>query len=89
MDIIFVRYPVSEEYYELATTEYVDEEKFYHFLFTNINNTIGSDYTVLDYHDIFWEHPEYFSNADHLNNKGAVAFSIIIEKNLSELYKSS
>ncbi len=40
------------------------------------------DYTVLDYHDLYWDTPEYFFNSDHLNGEGAIEFTKVLKQDL-------
>ena len=40
--------------------------------------------TTLDYHDLFFDHPEYFFDPDHLNVQGSDLFT---ERLASELKK--
>jgi hypothetical protein len=39
---------------------------------------------VLDYHDLYFDHPEYFYDADHLNPKGAELFTKQLKKDLGK-----
>jgi len=74
--IIVIRYPFSKEYgyyakkYPLNEVNAVFASKKSHFL------------AVLNYEDIFFEEPQYFFNDDHLNEKGAKIFTVILKADI-------
>ncbi|MBW3018944.1 hypothetical protein KY329_02045 [Candidatus Woesearchaeota archaeon] len=86
ISIIFVKYPVTEEYYHAFEAEIMPAEEFYSKIFSRIDEVLDS-YSVLDYHSLFFGHPELFADTDHLNDKGAELFSkqISVELQKSEL----
>lgn len=88
INLIFIKLPVSREYYNVIKNKNIDIEDYYNCVFRAINSTIGDNYEVLDYHDLFFSHPEYFSDPDHLNYKGSKILTrrfyrdMIIKKNI-------
>jgi hypothetical protein len=42
-------------------------------------------YGILDYHDLFFDHPEYFFDPDHLNIKGSDLFTEKLAGELQQL----
>jgi len=73
INVILVRIPVTKEYYEEASIGiplsdlYGKIEDSYR-KFDNVS-------MVLDYHDLYFDHPEYFFDADHLNPRGSDLFT--------------
>ena len=80
VNVIFIKYPVSKEYDDFINKNNITKDEYYEFIFANVNDTLGENYTVLDYYDVFFEHAEYFFDPDHLNDIGS--------KNLSEKIQS-
>lgn len=72
VQIVFVWYPISEEYYEQSSGFVPVEDHFATMqnLFGDRENTLW-----LDYHDLFWEVPAYYRDSDHLNVDGAQVFT--------------
>jgi len=81
--VIMVRYPMTREFHE-EEIKIVPEEK----LFAEIE-AITSRYSVfmgmLNYHDIFFDHPEYFFDPDHLNVKGSDLFTMQFAKDMEKM----
>jgi len=83
INVILIRIPMSKEFYEEecrivpVDTLYAEVEE------------IACRYTVydrtLDYHDLFFDHPEYFFDPDHLNIKGADLFTEQLVKDLEQM----
>jgi len=81
--VVLLNMPVSKEYYiasyEVADIEQLDKEA----------DSILDDYKdiiiILDYEKVFFDHPEYFYNPDHLNPKGADSVSRLIKEDLEKL----
>lgn len=84
--IIFIKYPMSYEYNVELERHNLSKENYYQDLFINIDEGL-IDYVVLDYYDLFFEHPEYFSNSDHLNYIGSEILSRKVAEDL-EIRKS-
>jgi len=80
VDVFLLRIPMSKEFYEEAT-RIVPVEKLYREV-----EAIASRYSVYvgmyDYHDLYFEHPEYFFDPDHLNVKGSDLFTTRFAENL-------
>ncbi len=71
--VLLLRIPMSKEFYE-EETKIVPADQLYHEV-----ETIAGRYPVYmktyDYHDLFFDHPEYFFDPDHLNVKGSDLFT--------------
>jgi len=78
--VYLVRIPMSKEFFE-EETKIVSEEKLYREV-----EAIAAKYPVylktLDYHDLFFDHPEYFFDPDHLNVKGSDLFTEKLSEDL-------
>jgi len=81
MKIYFIKYPLSKEYDNKIRKNGISPELFYEELFSRINNVIP-DYGLLDYYNVFFDHPEYFRDVHHLNYIGSKIFSEKIQKDL-------
>jgi hypothetical protein len=79
--VILIRYPLSKEF-SFEERRIIPAD-----ILTNEVEKIAHKYSVycgtLDYHDIFFDHPEYFFDPDHLNVRGSDLFS---EKFVKDLY---
>ena len=80
IQVVFVRYPVTEEYYSVAI-KIVPIKIYYDELNGVIQEFIDSP-IILDYHDKYWEQPKFFGDVDHLNMYGAEDFSPILCEDL-------
>ena len=84
--VIMVRIPMSEEFYE-EESRIVPVDKLYAAV-----EDIACRYSVydgtMDYHDLFFDHPEYFFDPDHLNIRGADLFTIRLVRDLGEIPSS-
>lgn len=80
VQVVLVRYPLTKEF-NTEERKIVPAGK----LISEIE-AIASNYSVyrgtLDYHDIFFDHPEYFFDPDHLNVKGSDLFTERLVKDL-------
>ena len=72
--IVFIKYPVSNEYDNELKRNNLPRDDYYKELFARIDETT-TDYIVLDYYDLFFEHPEYLNDSDHLNYIGSEILS--------------
>lgn len=79
VQVIGVRYPLTVAYKEEAAK----------FNLAELDERYASLQlsAVLDYRDLFDDHQDYFRDQDHLNEKGAHAFSPIIAKDLASIIK--
>ena len=81
--VIFVRIPMSKEFYE-EETRIVPADKL-----NKEVEAIAARYPVyirtFDYHDLFFDHPEYFFDPDHLNVKGSDLFTTRLAEDLQRM----
>ncbi len=81
--VVLVRYPLSKEF-DTEERKIVPADK----LVTEIEE-IASRYSVyrgtLDYRNIFYDHPEYFFDPDHLNVKGSDLFTERLKEDLKNM----
>jgi len=81
--VILVRYPMTKEFND-EEMKIVPVDK----LFSEIE-TIASRYPaytgMFDYHSIFFSHPEYFFDPDHLNIKGSDLFTRQFARDMKNL----
>jgi hypothetical protein len=82
INIILIKYPLSRNYL-LNATDYVNRNKFYGFLQGILADFPFLNYDIWDYQEIFIDSPAYFMDSDHLNRKGAIAFSELLSKKFS------
>jgi len=79
--VLLVRFPEAKELYE-EEAAIVPVDKLY----GEIGGT-ASKFDVfrgiLDYHDLFFDHPEYFFDPDHMNVKGADLFTTRLAEDLA------
>jgi len=80
--VVLLRIPMSEEFFK-EELKIVPAEKLYHEV-----ESIAYRYPVflrtLDYHDLYFDHPEYFFDPDHLNVKGSDLFTTRFARDLEE-----
>ena len=82
IEVIFVTFPVTQQYAE-KSSKYIDKEEFF--------SDIHSEYShygniqFIDLQSVFFEHPEFFSDQDHLNLAGSVKFSKILRDEIYNL----
>lgn len=83
VQVVLIKYPLTKEYSkeERMIVPATEIEKGI--------EQIASKYTVykgtLDYHNIFFEHPEYFFDPDHLNVKGSDLLTHRIKQDLERI----
>ncbi len=82
INVIFIKYPMSEEYDEVTKEYNITKDDYYPTIFNETESILGEDYYVLDYSSIFLENPEYLGDTYHVNYKGA---EIISEQIYSDL----
>ncbi len=81
--IVLIIYPVSKEYDRDIHLLNISKRMYYSNIMPQIKAS-GVEYYLLDYYDVFFENPEYFDNAGHLNIKGANAFSKMLHQDLKK-----
>ncbi len=87
INVIFLKYPISKEFY-LEIDNNVDIENYYNEIFTEVNKILD-DYTVLDLHDYLFEMGEYYQDSEHLTVDGATVFSQELNEELQKLTKEN
>lgn len=73
INVILIRIPVTREYFEEASSIVPVDE-----LYEQIDVVCDSYPNVahfFDYHDLYFDHPEYFFDPDHLNPRGSDLFT--------------
>lgn len=83
VNVVLVRYPVTNPYYRMAA-RIIDVEVYY----SKIGELMfrkGIDVPVLDYHDLYWRQNEKFSDPDHLNLDAAKEFTFQVRNDLVDL----
>lgn len=80
VQVVFIWYPITEEYYQYAG-QYVMTEAH----LAKIRELLAdrSPALILDYHDLFFGHPEYFADSNHLNGHGAEFFTNLLVEDLT------
>lgn len=73
INVIFVKYPVSNEYSLQLKNHYIPVDEYYSKLFNELKN-VTINYTVFDY-STFFNISDYFSDPDHLNYIGSSVLS--------------
>lgn len=83
VNVVLVRYPITNPYYRMAN-RIIDADEFY----TKLGELLKEDNVdvpVLDYHDLYWKQNEKFSDPDHLNLDGAKEFTLQLKNDLENL----
>jgi len=80
--VILIRYPETEEMYT-AESAIISPDSLYAAV-TEIAGKYPSYAGMLDYHALFFGHPEYFFDPDHLNVKGSDLFTKKLTTDLGE-----
>lgn len=80
INLIFIKYPLTEEYYQEALKFIPDTQNYYNSVLYKIHNY--KNILLLDYQLLYGKKPELFKDSDHLNSAGAVEFSRLLEKDL-------
>jgi len=83
INVVFIRYPVTREYFQ-AAKKYIPEEQYYSNLKAIIEDYFQNP-AILDYHDLYWDQLNFFNDVDHLNMYGAEDFSPILWQDLIDL----
>jgi hypothetical protein len=83
--VIFIRYPVTDEYRMALRNGNITTEGYYYALNSTIAQVLGSNYTVLDYSTYLAGKDSYFRDPGHLNYYGATEFSKQLNADLASL----
>lgn len=81
IDVIFVRYPVSKQYYQKAN-QIIDSRAVY----DEIEDTLEQydfNYAVYDFHDTYWGQNKLFKDIDHVSRAGSEVFSNALYEDLA------
>ncbi len=81
ISIIFIKYPLSEDYVNVISENGINQEEYYGRISQQINQTL-TNYLFLDYQSFYFGKDEYFSDATHLNPLGADILSKEINEDL-------
>jgi len=80
--VLLLRIPMSKEFYE-EEMKIVPADKLYHEV-EEIVNRYPVYAGTYDYHDLYFDHPEYFFDPDHLNVQGTDLFTSRLAEDLKE-----
>jgi len=86
--IIFIKYPYSKVYDNVLKENNITSDDYYNAIFSQVNITT-KNYTILDYHDIFFNNSEYFGDPEHTNYIGSRILSEKIYDDLKKLNLTS
>lgn len=78
--VVLIRYPVTKEFNEVERS-IVPADKLYSEI-DSITAGCSTYWGTLDYHDIFFNNPEYFFDPDHLNVKGSDLLTEKLQKDI-------
>ncbi|MFH2143958.1 MAG: hypothetical protein ABIJ97_16150 [Bacteroidota bacterium] len=78
--IILIKMPLSESYIKYVET-LIDIEDNYNEII-NLTSDVTCVYKIIDYQNIFFRDNSKFQNPDHLNDKGALELSKLINQEL-------
>ena len=81
--IVVIKYPLSSVYDDALSSYAVKKEEFYKKV-SAIIEKVYPTYVTLDYRGLFFNHAEYFGDADHLNYCGARVLSGQIFKDMQK-----
>ncbi|MCK4677479.1 MAG: DUF1574 family protein [Bacteroidales bacterium] len=83
INVILIRIPVTREYFEEASNIVPVDELYeqVQVICANYPNVTR----FLDYHDLYFDHPEYFFDPDHLNPRGSDLFTERLKLDLEGL----
>ncbi|MBU2649367.1 MAG: hypothetical protein KKA81_00400 [Bacteroidetes bacterium] len=84
VNVILLRAPVTKEYFQ-DVSQMIPVELIYDSI-KKIYSKYPNVIQVLDYHDLYFDHPEYFFDADHLNPVGAEEFTKRLRCDLEKQY---
>lgn len=84
INIIFIKTPVTKEFDGYMVEKNVTKEEYYDEIYNKINLSIGTNYKILDYYNIFFNESYYFHDPDHLNEEGAAILSKKVYNNLKK-----
>jgi len=83
IEVHLIMYPVSEAYYEAAVDIGLEHSTFLKGIHGAVEKNTGP-VSLMDYHELYYDHPEYFYDSNHLNIRGADLFSEYLANNFQE-----
>ena len=83
INVILIRIPVTREYFEEASNIVPVDELYEQIQMVSANYPNVTYF--LDYHDLYFDHPEYFFDPDHLNPRGSDLFTERLKLDLEGL----
>ena len=84
LTIVFIKYPLTNEYSLELAAHNISRQDYYDNLFKEINNET-SKYYVLDYHDLFLNQSDLFADPDHCNYFGSKILSEKVNDDLTKI----
>lgn len=81
ISVVLIKYPLSKEFYDEMIRRNYPLTDYY----TQIIDNITINYTLLDYQKDYFNHPEYFSDPDHLNNIGSMTISESVNEYINNI----
>ncbi len=70
ISVVLIKYPVSPQYDAAIRNMSFDKHPFYDQLMQAVNQTLGDNYTLLDYQEIYYNQLDLLQDPHHLNDKG-------------------
>jgi hypothetical protein len=83
-NIILVIYPLEEQTAQYFATQNVTKQNTIYKLISEIE-AITTNYTLLDYQDLFGHRQDHFTDPPHLNYQGALAFTEQLAQDLERI----
>jgi len=69
VNVIFMKYPLTKDYDDLVVANNYSKGNYYTRILWDAEKRLD-EYVLLDYYDVFFDHPEYFYDPHHVNDKG-------------------
>ncbi|MBT3208196.1 MAG: hypothetical protein HN704_03600 [Bacteroidetes bacterium] len=82
IELLLFRMPLTQQYYN-GVADIFDIDNYYAKII-EITKKYDNVVEVPDYQKVFFEHPEYFRNPDHMNHTGASIFSEMLNKRFNK-----
>jgi hypothetical protein len=79
INIIGIKYPLSRQYIEVSKGKDLDRVE------QVISQREDRFISILDYRDLFIDHPQYFCNTDHLSPVGAKIFTQVLKRDIEDV----
>ena len=82
IDLVLLKFPISREYFDYLNANYIEDIELFE---ENLLSPIDLERVkILDYRNVFFENPEYFSDPDHLNERGIEVFMSLLKEDLAD-----